>query len=171
MRKIEFAAFLTVLIMLVSAYAALAVDPPAPTFCEIVNVTAPIFAETGEGIEIDIRYTNLGEDGQTFLRVISPIGNLYNYAEEANHQTNDATKGIHIYQTMPAENMVYQVEVGTGSFREPDEITDVDLLIVLNPEYPPPDMNTVEVKFNTIYPILMYPWTVEVGGYPGRGKR
>ncbi|GAG75797.1 unnamed protein product, partial [marine sediment metagenome] len=40
-----------------SVFLTWAADSPAPTFCEIVDITAPVFAETGEGIEIDIRYT------------------------------------------------------------------------------------------------------------------
>jgi len=158
---------LTISIVLISAYTALATDP-TPTLCEIVSITAPTFAETGEGIEIDIRYTNLGQTGPTFIRLITPIGNLNNFVDVAEHQTGDESMGLHMYLTMPAENVIYQVEVGNGTAKDPISVTSIDLLVVLNPSCSPPDMNTVEVKFKTIYPIMMFPWLVLVGGYPGQ---
>lgn len=166
-KKMSLALLTISLALIFSAYTALAVDP-APTFCEIVNVTAPIFADTGEGIEIDLRYTNLGETGPTFIRLISPIGNLYSFIDVNAHQTEDATKGLYMYLTMPGENVVYQIEVGKGTARSPVEVTDTDLLVILNPSCPPPDMNTVEIQFETIYPIMMFPWVVLLGGYPGQ---
>ena len=153
--------------LIFSAYTAWAVDP-APTFCEIVNVTAPIYADTGEGIEIDLRYTNLGQTGPTFIRLVTPIGNLYSFIDVAAHQTDDATKGLYMYLSMPNENVILQIEVGNGTARNPMEVTDTDLLVILNPSCETPDMNTVEVQFETIYPIMMYPWLVLVGSYPGQ---
>lgn len=161
-------AILTVsLILIFSAYTAFAVDP-SPTFCELVNITAPIFAVTGEGIEIDLRYTNLGQTGPTFIRMISPIGNLYSFIDITAHQTDDATKGLHMYLTMPEENVIYQIEVGNGTARNPIEVTDTDLLVIRNPSCQPPDMNTVEITVHTVYPIMMYPWLVPLKASPGQ---
>ena len=166
-KKLSFTLLTISIVLILSAYTAWAVDPE-PTFCEIVNVAAPIYANTGEGIEIDLRYTNLGQTGPTFIRMISPIGNLYSYIDADAHQTNDATKGLYMYLTMPEENVIYQIEVGKGTARNPMEVTDTDLLVILNPSCPTPDMNTVEVQFESIYPIMMYPWLVLVGSYPGQ---
>ena len=169
MKKIHLATICIVSFILVLSYTAWASEAPAPTFCKIIgNITAPISANTGESVEIDIRYTNLGQTGPTFIRLVSPIGNLYSYIDVSAHQTDDATKGLHMYLTMPDENVIYQVEVGNGTALNPIDVTDIDLLVILNPSCPTPDMGIVEIQFNTIYPILMYPWLIPLKGYPGQ---
>jgi len=122
--------------------------------CEIVTVDAPEISTTGEGIEVDLRYTNNGPTGPTFLRMRDRLGNIVNFIDVSSHETGDSTKGLHIYWRMPNDHLIYQIEVGTGTSYEPTNITDTKVFFVINENVPMPEPGTTIINLNIVYPVV-----------------
>jgi len=137
---------------------------------EIVRPTdIPEVVETGGNAAHDLRMVNNGPSGPTFLRLVDKLGNIVNKISTPNHETGDATVGFYNYQMMPDTHLILRIEVGIGTADDPVEVTDRDLLVILNSDLPAPDMNTIELQFNLTYPVMMFPSpVVPIVGYPGQ---
>lgn len=137
---------------------------------EIVRpIDAPEVVETGGDAAHDIRMVNNGPSGPTFLRLVDKLGNIVNKISTPNHETGDATIGFHSYHMMPKTHLILRIEVGIGTADDPVEVTDRDMLVILNIDLPAPDMNTVELQFELVYPVMMFPSAVvPIVGYPGQ---
>jgi len=140
---------------------------------EIVRpIDAPEVVETGGDAAHDIRIVNNGLTGPTFLRLVDRLGNVVNKISTPDHETGDATIGFHCYQMMPETHLILRIEVGIGTADDPIEVTDRDLLVILNPDLPALDMNAIELQFELIYPVMMFPSpVVPIVGYPGQITR
>lgn len=153
--------------LILSAYTAGAVDP-APTFCEIVTVTAPISAVTGEGIQIDVRYINEGATGPTFIRTRDRLGNIWTRINKSNHETGDGSLGFFTSATMPNEHYVFLVEVGHGTALDPIEITDTAVLFILNSGLPPLEPGKTVINLNIVFPIVALTPIIDMSISPGQ---
>jgi len=144
------------------------IDIPTPT-CEVVTIDAPEFAITGEGIEVDLRYTNNGPTGPTFIRLRDRYGNIYSFIDYPNHESDDPTNGMHIYWAMPDEHLIYLVEVGTGSGSHPNaNVTDTQMLVVLNENIQAPEPGTTIINITIVYPVIALSPIIDVSLLPGQ---
>jgi len=164
----KFLALSTVILILCSAilvYANVANSTPT---CELITVVAPASSVTGEGIEVDLRYTNNGPTGPTFLRMRDRMGNIYNFIDIPTHETGDQTKGIHIYWSMPNDHLIYQIEIGTGTSYEPIKIINSTILVILNENIPAPEPGPAVINLNIVYPVIALNPTIDVNICPGQ---
>ena len=168
MKKIPLATFCIVSIILVLSYTAWTVEAPAPTFCEIVNISAPVSAKTGDGIQIDVRYINTGATGPTFIRTKDRLGNILTRIDTLYHETGDGSLGFYTYATMPEEHYIFQLEVGYGTALEPIEITDTAVLFILNTELPPLEPGETVINLNIVFPIVALTPIIDMNISPGQ---
>jgi len=123
---------------------------------------------TGEGFEIDVRYTNDGPTAPSFIRTRDRMGNVLTRIDNPTHETGDGDLGFHLYATMPDEHFIEQLEVGYGTAMNPSEITDVMILFIINIKKPapPPGMTIFRMEYE--WPIILWSPLVVMGFLPGQ---
>ena len=169
MKKNQIATICIVSFILVfSAYTAWATEAPAHSFCEIVTISAPVSAETGEGILIDVRYINVGSTGPTFIRTRDRLGNIWTRIDALHHETGDGSLGFFTSDTMPNEHYIFQVEVGYGTALDPIEITDTAVLFILNSGVSPLELGETVINLNVVFPIVALTPIIDLNICPGQ---
>lgn len=135
--------------------------------CEITKLAYPNTMPIDGDLQIGIEYSNIGALGPTFYRARKPgTWDFKLMTDTQNHVPGDLHGG-HAYHMVPKGHLILQVEVGHGTWLNPIKITDTQMIIILHPEYPPPDPDDTQVIIDLATPPTMWAVSQRFWAAPG----
>ena len=120
-----------------------------------------------EFLQIALEYINTGVAGPTFYRMRKPgTWDFKMMTDCPNHVPGELVTAT-VNHNIPEGHMILQVEVGHGTWLSPIKITDTKMIIILNPNYPPPDPSDTQIIVDIVTPPTMWPVTKRFWATPG----
>jgi len=114
----------------------------------ICGITALDYTEEipeDRGVQVTIVYENFGAAGPTFFRTRTPGSWDFKMAGDIEKHATGEPHGGHGYLTAPEGHLIFQVEVGYGTWLNPIKITDAATIVMIDPTCAPPEEDETEV--------------------------
>lgn len=125
--------------------------------CTITKLEYPDTMPVDGGLQVTLEYENTGAVGPTFYRARKPGTFDFKLMYDTENHVPGDLKSATGYIMVPEGHLIYQVEVGHGTWLNPIKITDTKMIIILHPEYPPPDPSDTTIRVDLVTPPKLWP--------------